>query len=142
MLQPICIGAEARVCMKATVAPGSTVGPGTVVGPLSSTHEAAFDGKEGARFAASCRPLLPAPAAHTQLLLGWPLIIACKVCLHPTWPLFRNSVPLDVHCQSCMGLLQTCSQCADVAGHESEGMGRSVDKCQRVVSLPVLTSTV
>ena len=110
MLQPICIEAEARVCMKAAVAPGATVGPGKVVGPLSSTHEASNDGAEGACFAASCRPLLPAPAVHTQLLLGWPLIIACKVRLHLSWTCLRKHLAPAALCQCCMGLLQTCSQ--------------------------------
>ena len=80
MLQPIHIEAEARICMKAAVAPGATVGAGKVVGPLSCTLEAPFDGEKGATFAASCRPLLPAPDFYTQAFLGWPLIVACKVC--------------------------------------------------------------
>ena len=81
MLQQIYIEAQARICMKAAIAPGSTVGAGKVIGPLSSTHETSFDGAEGACFAASCRPMLPAPAFLTQALLGWPVIIGCKVCL-------------------------------------------------------------
>ena len=141
MLQPICIEAQARVCMKAAVAPGSTVGPGKVVGPLSSTHEASFDGAEGDCFAASCRSLLPAPAAHTQLLLGWPLIIACKVRSHPTWSLLPNSGPPAILCHSYMGLLHTCSQCADcrtwIRWH-----GYPVSGCQSMSSLPVLTPEV
>ncbi len=80
MLQPIHIGAEARICMKAAVAPGATVSAGKVVGPLSCTLEAPFDGERGTEFAASCRPLLPAPDFCTQAFLGWPVIIACKVC--------------------------------------------------------------
>lgn len=35
LLQPLSVGANARVCMKSVVAPGSSVADGAVLGPLS-----------------------------------------------------------------------------------------------------------
>lgn len=80
LLQPLVIGAGARVCMKSAVAPGSAVPDGAVLGPLSSTHELGSENAAAsAKFASCCRPTLPGPHWAAVALLGWPVVIACKV---------------------------------------------------------------
>ncbi|BDA51313.1 probable peroxisomal-coenzyme A synthetase at N-terminal half [Coccomyxa sp. Obi] len=110
LLQPLSIGTGARVCLKSAVAPGSAVPDDAVLGPLSSTHElGAEEAKANNKFASCCRPLLPNPNFASVALMGWPIIILCKVfaAIPPLLGLVGLVAAFNGHVGSREGLADT-----------------------------------